>query len=73
MWTKEQIDELTEDFNKEISEELQNMNNILKDSIEQKMLDELKQINKNLEGVNTKLNTLIHYSISGESYSGEYN
>lgn len=74
MFTKEQADELFQNLDTEIAEEILKLNTIFKDnSIEQKMLDELKQINKNLEGVNTKLNTLIHYSISGESYSGEYN
>lgn len=74
MFTKEQADELFQNLDTEIAEEILKLNAIFKDnSIEQKMLDELKQINKNLEGVNTKLNTLINYSISSDLTSGELN
>ena len=74
MFTKEQADELFQNLDTEIAEEILKLNAIFKDnSIEQKMLDELKQINKNLEGVNTKLNTLINYSISSDITSGELN
>lgn len=74
MFTKEQADELFQNLDIEIAEEILKLNTIFKDnSIEQKMLDELKQINKNLEGVNTKLNTLINYSISSDLTSGELN
>ncbi len=74
MFTKEQADELFQNLDTEIAEEILKLNAIFKDnSIEQKMLDELKQINKNLEGVNTKLNTLINYSISSDITSSELN
>lgn len=73
MFTKEQEDKLFQDLDTEIAEEILKLNTIFKDSIEQKMLEELKQINKNLEGVNTKLNTLINYSISSDLTSGEIN
>lgn len=74
MFTKEQADELFQNLDTEIAEEILKLNAIFKDnSIEQKMLDELKQINKNLDGVNTKLNTLINYSISSDITSGELN
>lgn len=74
MFTKDQADELFQNLDIEIAEEILKLNTIFKDnSIEQKMLDELKQINKNLEGVNTKLNTLINYSISSDITSSELN
>ena len=74
MFTKEQADELFQNLDTEIAEEILKLNAIFKDnSIEQKMLDELKQINKNLDGVNIKLNTLINYSISSDITSGELN